>query len=75
MARTIFPKLYDLIDGMRLVGTGHMALAELQPPVPGTHRWDRKAVDLAWDPLSGIATAEVDASYAAMAAWRASRGR
>lgn len=47
----------------------------MPPPVTGTHRWDRKAIDLAWDRLSGIATAEVDASEAAMAAWRASRGR
>ena len=47
----------------------------MPPPVPGTHRWDRKAIDLAWDRLSGIATTEVDASDAAMAAWRASRGR
>ncbi|EHP94996.1 helix-turn-helix transcriptional regulator [Methylorubrum extorquens] len=47
----------------------------MPPPVPGTHRWDRKAIDLAWDRLSGIATTTVDASDAAMAAWRASRGR
>ena len=47
----------------------------MPPPVPGTHRWDRRAIDLAWDRLSGIATAEVDESDAAVVAWRASRGR
>jgi hypothetical protein len=28
-------------------------------PIPGTHRWDRKAIDLALDRASGIAPADV----------------
>lgn len=44
----------------------------MPPPVPGTHRWDRKAIDLAWDRLSGITTTEVDASETAVAEWRRS---
>jgi len=29
---------------------------ELVPgPIPGTHRWDRKAIDVALDKLSGLA--------------------
>lgn len=45
----------------------------MPPPVPGTHRWDRKAVDLAWDRLSGISSTEITASDAAVAEWCASR--
>ena len=43
----------------------------MPPPVPGTHRWDRKAIDLAWDRLSGITAVEVSASDTAVAEWRA----
>lgn len=28
----------------------------LPGPIPGTHRWDKKAIDLALDKLSGITT-------------------
>lgn len=38
-------------------------------PIPGTHRWDRKAIDRALDNLSGIATTEPSA----LGAWKAKR--
>jgi hypothetical protein len=31
-------------------------LGRLPGPFPNTHRWDRKAIDLAMDKLSGIET-------------------
>lgn len=33
-----------------------IAAARLPPAIHGTHRWDRKAIDLALDKASGIAT-------------------
>jgi hypothetical protein len=33
-------------------------------PIPGTHRWDRKAIDLALDRASGITPAGQTSSYA-----------
>lgn len=50
----LLPSTWD-----RWVSDGRMP-----PPVPGTHRSDRKAIDLAWDRLAGIATAVMDASDA-----------
>jgi hypothetical protein len=38
-------------------------------PIPGTHRWDRKAIDLALDKASGIGTK----GSSALEAWRARR--
>ncbi|MEQ4600244.1 MAG: hypothetical protein ABN488_21025 [Methylobacteriaceae bacterium] len=50
-----------------------VSAGRMPPPVPGTHRWDRKAIDLAWDRLSGISSTAITASDAAVAKWRASR--
>ena len=45
----------------------------MPPPLPGTHRWDRKAIDRAWDLISGFGTEEMSASDLAVAEWRKSR--
>lgn len=31
-----------------------VSIGRLPPSLPGTHRWDRKAIDLALDRLSGL---------------------
>jgi hypothetical protein len=43
-------------------------------PIPGTRRWDRKAIDVALDKISGL-TAKAEKSDAATAydEWRASQ--
>ena len=37
-----------------------IAIGRLPTALPGTHRWDRKAIDLALDGLSGLPTGSVD---------------
>lgn len=39
-------------------------------PIPGTHRWDRKAIDMALDHASGL---RVTVAPTALADWRAKR--
>jgi transcriptional regulator with XRE-family HTH domain len=39
-------------------------------PLPGTRRWDRKAIDLALDKLSGIPPAPISKEDQADEAWR-----
>jgi hypothetical protein len=46
-------------------------LRRLPPPIDGTKRWDLKAIDLALDSLSGLATAE---SFA-LDEWKMKRAR
>ena len=41
-------------------------------PIPGTHRWDKRAIDAALDTLSLIAPAQ---QPSAIEEWRASRAR
>lgn len=41
-------------------------------PLPGTHRWDRKAVDVALDRASGL---ETRLQESPLEAWRARRAR
>lgn len=42
-------------------------------PIPGTHRWDRRAIDAALDRLSGLQQDEsLDDSYEA---WKAAQGK
>lgn len=38
-------------------------LGRIPGPIPGTHRWDRKALDEALDRLSGIAPSIQDRPY------------
>lgn len=49
---------------------------KMPPPVTGTHRWDRRAIDRAWDKLSGLDMAEqrMSADEIALAEWRKARG-
>lgn len=47
-----------------------VALSIVPPPLPGTRRWDRKALDLALDKLSGIeAPRHQDDGDAALERW------
>ena len=41
-------------------------------PLPGTHRWDRKAIDAALDRASGL---ETTLQESPLEAWRAQRAR
>jgi hypothetical protein len=43
----------------------------LPGPIPGTHRWDRKAIDKALDKMSGL---EPDAVETPLQRWRRERG-
>lgn len=49
-----------------------VAMGRLPRPLPGTRRWDQKAIDRALDRLSGLADSE--AGQSAYERWRASRG-
>lgn len=48
-----------------------VALGRLPGPFPGTHRWDRKAIDIALDKLSGLETQSTPTSE--YEAWRSKR--
>ena len=48
-----------------------VALGRLPKPLPGTRRWDQRAIDRALDRLSGLSDSEVGQS--AYERWRASR--
>lgn len=37
-----------------------VSIGRLPPSLPGTHRWDRKAIDFALDRLSGLPTGAVN---------------
>src|SRR5258706_15119895 len=50
-----------------LVRTG-----KLPPPLPGTTRWDLKAIDAALDPMSGL---QPQKQLSALDEWRAKRAR
>jgi hypothetical protein len=41
-------------------------------PIPGTHRWDRKAIDAALDRASGLVTNQQESLYVA---WKKSAGQ
>jgi len=45
---------------------------KLPAPLPGTRRWDMKAIDLALDPMSGL---QLRPETSALDEWRARRGR
>jgi hypothetical protein len=46
----------------------------LPPALPGTRRWDRRALDLALDRLSGMARSDAS-PVSALDEWRARRAR
>lgn len=43
-------------------------------PIPGTHRWDKRAIDHAWDKLSGLDRATSDAGEADLDEWARANG-
>jgi excisionase family DNA binding protein len=45
---------------------------KLPPPLPGTKRWDMKAIDFALDTISGL---KPQPETSALDEWRARRGR
>lgn len=45
----------------------------LPGPIPGTHRWDRKAIDLALDLASGLPTT-IAPEISAFDQWKAANG-
>jgi hypothetical protein len=45
---------------------------KLPPPLPGTKRWDIKAIDFALDAISGL---QAQPETSALDEWRARRGR
>lgn len=47
-----------------------VAAGQLPKPLPGTRRWDRKAVDAALDWASGIAPPALSEGEAALEKWR-----
>lgn len=47
-----------------------IAARRLPPPIDGTHRWDRIAIDHALDKLSGV-----DTKQSALEEWKATRAR
>jgi len=48
-----------------------VAQGRLPQPIPGTRRWDRRAIDRALDRLSGLSDSEV--AQSAYQRWRANR--
>jgi len=78
------PRLLTKAEAAHYTGCGSLRTFEdrvqrgiLPGPVPGTHSWDRKAIDLWLDRKAGIATtiAPADDASAALAEWRAKRAR
>jgi hypothetical protein len=55
----------------RLLNLG--SIRKLPPPLPGTTRWDRKAIDRALDALSGLQTD--DREISALDDWKKTRAR
>lgn len=62
MRRTIEPRCLSREDAAAYAGCESLSTFSdwvrrgiLPGPIPGTHRWDRKAIDAALDRLSGLA--------------------
>lgn len=51
-----------------------VSVGKLPRPIEGTRRWDRKALDIAIDSLSGLASQAVRGT-SALDEWRRSKGR
>lgn len=47
----------------------------MPPSVPGTTRWDMKAIDIHLDRIAGIESKPQEKEMTALEKWRASRGK